>query len=82
MLKGGINDLKLKIRNSEQIKEFIALKGKTISSFSKEIKSNPAYIKDIVIGKVKPGPPLAKKISDGLGVNVSDIFLLIALTNG
>lgn len=66
--------MKLKLIDSNKTKKDIALKGYSINSFAKKINSAPSYVSRVLNNKQLPSPPFAKKMADGLGVMIKDIF--------
>lgn len=59
---------------SKRIRIALITKGLTIVGLAGETGHNSSYINQIVNGKRSPSPTLAKKISEVLGVEISDIF--------
>ncbi|PAL08895.1 transcriptional regulator [Staphylococcus hominis] len=49
-------------------------KGFSISNFAKSLEINISYANQIVNGKKKPSPELAKKMAQILNVDIADIF--------
>ncbi|ANZ58059.1 hypothetical protein BGL34_02000 [Fructilactobacillus lindneri] len=66
--------ISLKLKDPEKVRKAVSLEGYSINGFARKINSNPGYIGKILYGKKDPYPPLAKKIADGLGVEIKDIF--------
>ncbi|CAM3098568.1 helix-turn-helix transcriptional regulator [Leuconostoc rapi] len=66
--------LTLKFRNSDKVKEDIAMHGESIAGFSRRIEVNYSLMIEYLNGKKFPSPPTAKKIADGLDVKIVDIF--------
>lgn len=63
-----INPVDLKLR--------IAEKGLTLRDFSKEISVSHSYVSQILTGKRNPSAKVAGKISNGLGMDLKEIFLI------
>ncbi|MGE7667380.1 helix-turn-helix domain-containing protein [Ureibacillus composti] len=68
--------VKFELKDNQNIKLMIALKGKSLRSFSKEIKVSHSYLSQIINGKRTPSAGVARKISDGLSKEMEDIFLI------
>jgi len=66
--------LTLKFRNPDNIKEKIAMGGESVAGFSRRIKVNYSLMIEYLNGKKFPSPPTAKKIADGIRVEIVDIF--------
>ncbi|USS86516.1 helix-turn-helix domain-containing protein [Fructilactobacillus cliffordii] len=69
--------LSLRLKNAEAVRKEISLRGYSINSFARKIKSNPGYIGKVLDGKRDPYPPLAKKIADGLDMDIRDLFFVV-----
>lgn len=54
----------------------IALEGKSVRSFSKEIAISHSYLTQILNGKKNPSPTVASKISEGLNKKIDDVFTI------
>ncbi|USS93962.1 helix-turn-helix transcriptional regulator (plasmid) [Fructilactobacillus ixorae] len=66
--------LSLKAKNPKELQKMLSMNGFSIRSFSKKINSSPAYTSRVIKGVQSPYPPFAKKMADGLGVKIDDIF--------
>lgn len=66
----------LKFREPNHVKEEIAMHGESIAGFSRRIKVNYSLMIEYLNGKKFPSPPTAKKIADGLNVEIVDIFFV------
>lgn len=64
----------LKFRDSSKIKEKIAMRGESISDFSKRAKINYSLMTEYLNDKKRPSPPTAKKIAIALNEEIKDIF--------
>lgn len=62
--------------NSENVRISIAEKGHTLRSFSKEIGVSHSFMSQIINGKRCASPVVAKKVADGLNVDITDIFFV------
>lgn len=60
--------------NNKKLKKAMFIKGFSLTDLAKEIGVGVSYLSQIVNGKKKPSPKLAKKIADALEVEVEDIF--------
>ncbi|USS87314.1 helix-turn-helix domain-containing protein [Fructilactobacillus hinvesii] len=69
--------LSLRLKDAEAVRREISLRGDSINSFARKINSNPGYIGKVLDGKRDPYPPLAKKIADGLGMDIRDLFFVV-----
>lgn len=68
--------MKIKVKNVEEFKKLLLVKGFTQRSLGREIKISSPYATQIVNGIKNPGPEIAKKIVDVLEVNFDDIFFI------
>lgn len=68
----------LPLKNPEELRNLISLQGETVRSFSKNNGISYGYLSQILNGK-EPSPKVAKKISDGVGKSIDDIFLFSLL---
>ncbi|USS92844.1 helix-turn-helix transcriptional regulator [Fructilactobacillus ixorae] len=68
--------LSLRLKNPEEVRKEISLRGYSINGFARKINSNPGYIGKVLDGKRNPYPPLAKKIADGLDMDIRDLFFV------
>ncbi|TDL33498.1 XRE family transcriptional regulator [Macrococcoides bohemicum] len=59
---------------SRDLKREIAMNGYSISSFAKELGLNVSFLNTVVNGHRHTTPTTAKKISDSLSKNISDLF--------
>ncbi|WP_420496206.1 helix-turn-helix domain-containing protein [Macrococcus psychrotolerans] len=57
-----------------EVRGLIAKKGYSLRSFSKENDMSISYLSTILNNKANPGPKMAKRIADALGVEIEDIF--------
>jgi len=64
----------LPVKNSDEIRELISLKGETVRSFSRKNGISYGYLSQILNGR-KPSPKVAKKISDGVERPIDSLFL-------
>jgi transcriptional regulator with XRE-family HTH domain len=62
------------IKNSQKIKDQIALSGRSIKQFSKDIGISNPYVTNVINGKRTAGVITAKKIADNLNEEIGDIF--------
>lgn len=68
--------LTLKLIDVNSFKRELALKGYTIRAFAKKSNVSPAYLSQIINGHNNVSPTVAKKISLGLGKEITEIFLV------
>lgn len=66
----------LKMKNANEVRLMIAKEGHTIKTFARKIGVSHSYISQIINGVRVPSPVVAKKISNGLGMELEDIFLV------
>lgn len=64
----------LPVKNPDEIRELISLKGETVRSFSRKNGISYGYLSQILNGR-KPSPKVAKKISDGVERPIDSLFL-------
>lgn len=69
--------IKFELIDSDKIKREIAIKGYSYRSFSRKIGISHSYLSQILNRKKMPSAPVAKKISEGLGINIEDFFSLL-----
>ena len=76
VIKKGGEDMAvvLPVKNSDEIRELISLKGETVRSFSRKNGISYGYLSQILNGR-KPSPKVAKKISDGVERPIDSLFL-------
>lgn len=68
--------VKVRMKNFEQTRLEIAKTGRSLRKFSKDIGISQGYLSQILCGKKKPSPTIAYKISNGLGLQLDDIFFI------
>ncbi|MGW7935190.1 helix-turn-helix domain-containing protein [Staphylococcus xylosus] len=61
--------------NETSVKKAMFLKGYNLSDLSNETGVGVSYLSQIINGKKVPSPKLAKKMSEGLQVNVDELFI-------
>lgn len=66
--------MNLRLRDPVYVKERIALLGFNQVKFAKHINVTAGYLSRVLNQIVDPSPVIAKKIADGLEVEVRDIF--------
>lgn len=66
--------LNLKLKDVSSTRSEIYLMGFSINKFAKKIGVSPSQLSKVLSGEANPYPPFAKKIANGLGVEISDIF--------
>lgn len=66
--------MKIKLKNVEHFKQLLLIKGYTQRSYGRAIDISEPYAHQIAAGKRNPGPGIAKKTVDLLGVSFDDIF--------
>ena len=64
------------LKSSQKTKLLIALKGLTLRSFASEIGISHSFLSQVLNEKRKPSAVVVKKIADGLGREMVDIFLV------
>lgn len=72
---------KCEVKDLFLLKSLIAHKGLSLRQFAKNIGVSNPYLSQIVTGNKVPSQVVAKKISDGLEVEMTDIFLISLLDN-
>lgn len=68
-----------KIKNSQEVKLLIALRGLNLRRFAQEIGISHSFLSQIINGKRNPSAVVAKKIAVGLGKEIEDIFLIMVV---
>lgn len=71
----------LKFRDPVNVKGKIAMKGESVAGFARRIEVNYSLMIEYLNCKKYPSPPTAKKIADGLGCEIEDIFFIWTFTN-
>lgn len=76
VIKKGGKDMAvvLPVKDSDEIRKLISLKGETVRSFSLKNGISYGYLSQILNGR-KPSPKVAKKISDGVERPIDSLFL-------
>ncbi|WP_288846641.1 helix-turn-helix transcriptional regulator [uncultured Fructobacillus sp.] len=64
----------LQFKDLEGTRKMIKMSGENFASFSKKVKVDPSMMSNYLTGKKFPSPPTAKKIANGLGKDMYDIF--------
>ncbi|MEQ6050176.1 helix-turn-helix transcriptional regulator [Lysinibacillus capsici] len=65
-----------KLKSYQSTKLAIALRGLTLRGFASEIGISHSFLSQILNGKRSPSAVVAKKIANGLKVEIEDIFLI------
>lgn len=65
-----------KVKDPIAIKLLIAKTGKSLRQFSKQINISHPYLSQILNCKKNPSPTIAYKISDALGKDITDLFIV------
>lgn len=71
--------ISMKVRNPKILKESIALNGDSYRSYANRIEISYGYLSQIINQKANASPRTAKKIANGIHMEISDIFLLRVL---
>lgn len=71
-----ISLITFELKEPKKTKLLIALNGHTIRSFSKEIKVSSSFLTQVLNTDRKASAKTAKKISEGLGKEIEDIFFV------
>jgi transcriptional regulator with XRE-family HTH domain len=80
--KGG-DGMKIVLKDQKFLKELLVRNGYSQRSFSRAIEISEPYGNQICNGTRNPGPNIAKKIVDQLGVAFDEIFFVdVAYKNG
>jgi len=64
------------LKDSEKLRLAIASKGHSQTSFAKLVDISQPYLNQIINMDKQPSPVVAKKICDGLGMSIEDIFFV------
>ncbi|USK48894.1 helix-turn-helix transcriptional regulator [Bacillus sp. CMF12] len=68
--------MKIKVKNTEEFKKLLLIKGFSQRTFSKSVKISNPHFNLIINGERNPSGKVAKKIADGLNVRFEDIFFV------
>ena len=74
--KRGGNYLKIILKNSEDFKKLLIIKGFTQRGLGRAIGVSETYATQLSNGVRNPGPQVARKISETLDVEFDDIFFI------
>lgn len=72
----GGEEVKIVVKEPEELKLKIIKKGFSIRGFAREIDIPESYANQIMNATRNPGPDYAKRIVDFLGVEFDDIFFI------
>lgn len=67
----------MKLKDPIYVRSQIALKGYSERGFAIAIKVTSGYLSRVLNGIQDPSPVVAKKIADGIGKKISDIFFTV-----
>lgn len=73
--------IKFALKSCTEVKLTIALNGKTIRSFSREIGVSHSYLSQILNGLRNPSAITASKLASGLNKDIEEIFLVEVVDN-
>ncbi|CAH1853130.1 helix-turn-helix domain-containing protein [Convivina intestini] len=68
--------IKVSVKDKDELKRKIYQGGETLSGFGRRVGVSTPYLSNVVSGKTNPSPTMAKKIADGLGIDLNSIFLV------
>ncbi|PRT24865.1 helix-turn-helix domain-containing protein [Bacillus wiedmannii] len=68
--------IKIELKDEVATRLLIAKTGKSLRCFSKENGFSHTYLSQILSGDRNPSPVVAVKISNGLNLEIEDIFLI------
>jgi transcriptional regulator with XRE-family HTH domain len=68
--------MKIVLKNSDNFKQLLMMNGFTLRQLGKAVGSSGGYMSQIASGERNPGPKIAKKIVDTVGVEFNDIFFI------
>ncbi|WP_203332623.1 helix-turn-helix domain-containing protein [Planococcus beigongshangi] len=68
--------IKLEFKNADETKVLIGKKGKSLRSFSRQIGVSQPYLSQVLNLKNNPSATVAKKIAEGLDLEIEDIFFI------
>lgn len=66
----------IKIKNSDEFKRILMIKGFSQRSLARQIGISEPYANQIVNGERNPGPQIAKKITVALEMEFDEIFFI------
>lgn len=64
----------MKLKNAEYLRKKINLNGYSIADYASFLGISRGYLYNIIGNKRTPSPSLARKIANGLGLQLKDIF--------
>lgn len=64
------------LKNASLLKYYLAINGYSERSYARHINMNGSYLSQIICKTRHPGAPTARKIANGIGKTVPDIFLV------
>ncbi|WP_235786805.1 helix-turn-helix domain-containing protein [Secundilactobacillus oryzae] len=67
----------MRLKSPDYVRNQIALSGYSQNLFARHIGITSGYLSLILNQEVDPSPTIAKKISDGIGENIKDIFFAL-----
>lgn len=68
--------MKINVKDSDELRYMLIEKGYSQREFSRQIGMSENYFNQIINHKKNPSPAVAKKISNQLGVEFLDVFLI------
>lgn len=68
--------MKIVVKDREQLTKLLVTQGYSLRKFSKEINITSGYLSQIISHKRNPSPMTAKRIAEGLGKKITDIFFI------
>ncbi|WP_404336405.1 helix-turn-helix domain-containing protein [Planococcus rifietoensis] len=68
--------LRFELKNPDETKILIGKQGKSMRGFSNHIGVSQSYLSQVLSLKSRPSATIAKKIAEGLSVNIEDIFFI------
>lgn len=69
--------MKINVKDSDELRYMLIEKGYSQREFSRQIGMSENYFNQIINHKKNPSPAVAKKISNQLGVEFLDVFLIV-----
>lgn len=68
--------VRVTLKDSAQLIKAIALCGLSQSKFADEVGISPCYFSQLIRGERKPSPSMAKRIAEGLGKEMQELFIV------
>lgn len=68
--------MKFVLKNAQEFNKTLYINGYTQRSYGRAIGISESYAHQVATGKRNPGPDIARKTADLLGLEINDIFFI------